>query len=174
MNKITAGEYTYGHDKISVHSFGEESKIYIGKFCSIASGVEIFIGGNHRVDWFTTYPFGHINQNVFPQFSGEGHPSSKGDVIIGNDVWIGQGACIMSGVTIGDGCVIGANSVVSKNIEPYSIVVGNPCVFVRKRFDIKIINLLLEIKWWNWDIAKINDNLEVFCSSDENKLKNIK
>jgi virginiamycin A acetyltransferase len=77
----------------------------------------------------------------------------KGDTIIGNDVWIGQDATILPGVNIGDGVIIGTKSVVAKNIEPYSIVVGNPARVIRKRFDDELIALLQAFKWWDLPIA---------------------
>ena len=61
------------------------------------------------------------------------HPSSKGDIVVGNDVWIGYQSCILSGVTIGNGAIIGARSVI-KGRTPYAIVAGNPAKFVRYRF----------------------------------------
>jgi len=61
----------------------------------------------------------------------------------------------MPGVHIGDGAIIGTNSVVTKNVEPYSIVGGNPATLIRKRFDDKTIELLLKIQWWNWEVEKI-------------------
>ena len=103
-----AGDYSYGVP--TVYRFGKQNKLSIGKFCSIAGGVVIFLGGNHRMDWITTYPF----TRLFGEAKGLGqHPISKGGVTIGNDVWIGQSALIMSGVEIGDGVCIGAGSVVT-------------------------------------------------------------
>lgn len=58
-----------------------------------------------------------------------------GGVKIGNDCWIGAGAIILNGLTIGDGAVVGAGAVVTKDVEPYTIVVGNPA---RKIKDIQI------------------------------------
>lgn len=171
MKKIEVGRYTYGYEDSIVHSWGENAKVIIGNFCSVASGVEFFLGGNHRTDWITTYPFGHIHREIFNSFNGAGHPITKGDIIIGNDVWIGMGSKIMSGVIIGDGAVIAANSVVTKNIEPYTIVGGNPAKFIKKRFNNETIELLLNIKWWNWDDNKINNNLHILCNNDFEKLK---
>lgn len=162
------GDYTYG--KPEILEWGENKKLYIGKYCSIASKVKIFLGGNHRIDWITTYPFNIINDDFPNAINITGHPASKGDVVIGNDVWIGYGATILSGITIGDGAVIGAYTLVSKNVEPYTIVVGNPMVVVRKRFDEEVINKLLKLKWWNWDNKKINDNIKTLCSNDLNKI----
>lgn len=149
-----------------IKSWGENKKCYIGKFCSIAEGVTVFLGGNHRVDWISTYPF----PAFFPEAKYiTGHPASKGDVIIGNDVWIGTNVVIMSGVTIGDGAVIGAYAVVAKNIPPYAVAVGNPARVVRYRFDEKTIQALLKIQWWNWPIEKIKANMHLLCSTSYNE-----
>jgi acetyltransferase-like isoleucine patch superfamily enzyme len=146
------GSYTYGHDGIKIiggHESGQ--KLIIGKFCSIAEGVVVFLGANHRVDWFSTYPFGHINENKFPKVKRDhGHPATKGDVTIGNDVWIATNAVIMSGVTIGAGAVVGAYSIVTKDVPPYTIVAGNPAKQIRKRFSDEIINKLLELNHLNF------------------------
>lgn len=161
------GEYTYGFPKV-LH-WGEDANLIIGKFCSIADNVTIFLGGNHRVDWITTYPFNKLN-NEFPTATDIiGHPSTKGNVIIGNDVWIGHGSTIMSGVKVGDGAVIGACSVVTKDVKPYEIVAGNPAKVIKKRFDDDIVSQLIQIAWWNWPIEKINSEVRFLC---DNNLKN--
>lgn len=108
-------------------------------------------------NWVTTYPFGQIHTDKFNNFNCVSvNNYTKGDVVIGNDVWIASGVTIMSGVTIGDGAVIASNSHVVKNIEPYSIVGGNPAKLIKYRFSPEQINKLLEIKWWYWDDDKIN------------------
>ena len=108
------GSYTYGHNDIEIIHGNEGKTLRIGKFCSIAKGVIVFLGANHRIDWFTTYPFGHYKQEQFPKIKKDhGHPSTKGDVNIGNDVWIGYGVTIMSGITIGSGAVLATNSVIT-------------------------------------------------------------
>ena len=161
---VHVGAYTYGQPQI--YSWGEGANLYIGKFCSIAEGVRVFLGGNHRTDWVTTYPFPAL-KDEWPEASNiEGHPSTKGDVVIGNDVWIGDGATILSGITIGDGSVIGANCLVAQNIEPYSIVVGNPGRCVKKRFSDKRVRKLLSIKWWNWSEKEIRANIQALCSGN--------
>ena len=158
------GKYSYGTPNIKWDN--SNSKLTIGNFCSIAGNVNIYLGGNHRTDWVTTYPFGHINQNIFNSFNGEGHPSTKGDVIIGNDVWIGDNVTIMSGCTIGDGVVIANNSHVVKNVEPYSLIGGNPAKLIKFRFTKEQIEKLLEIKWWYWDDNKINEYAPSLCNTN--------
>ena len=161
---MSFGSYTYG--KPNVHWGSSGAKLTVGKFCSIASNVNIYLGGNHRTDWITTYPFGHIHKRQFNKCTGIGHPSTKGDVIVGNDVWIGNNVTIMSGVTIGDGAIVANNSHVVKNVEPYSLVGGNPARFIKYRFTPEQIIHLLEIKWWNWTDAKINNVSSLLCSSN--------
>ena len=95
----------------------------------------------------------------------------KGDTVIGNDVWIGQNVTILPGVHIGDGAIIGANSVVGKNIEPYTIVVGNPAKPLRKRFEDELINILEKLKWWDKNIKEINSLIPLLTSSNLEKVK---
>ena len=169
------GSNTYGHDGIKIIHGGEDKILLIGKFCSIAEGVTVFLGANHRVDWFTTFPFGHYKENEFPKVKKpNGHPATKGDVIIGNDVWLGTNAVIMSGVKIGDGAVVGAYTVVTKDVPPYTIVAGNPAKQIRKRFSDDVINKLLELKWWDKSESEINEISDILCSNDIEKLNNLR
>lgn len=127
---VEIGDFTYGKPKILYYD--ASTKLKIGKFCSISDEVTIVLGGNHRYDWVTTYPFSALYKE-WPEASGIiGHPASKGDIVIGNDVWIGFGSIILSGVKIGDGAVIGAGSVVTKDVLPYTIAGGNPAVEIKK------------------------------------------
>ena len=143
--KFKIGDKSYGNPRILFADSG--STLTIGKYVSIADGAIIMLGGEHRVDWATTYPLGQY----YPEWSGiEGHPATKGDVVVGNDVWIGREALIFSGVTIGNGAVIGARAVVAKDVMPYSIVVGDPARHVRYRFDDKQIAQLIGMAWWDW------------------------
>jgi len=161
------GKYSYcSESNLRLFWPNKDAKLKIGKFCSIASNVDFYMGGNHRTDWITTYPFGHLHKDVFTTFNGEGCPKTNGDIIIGNDVWIGDNATIMSGITVGDGAVIACNSHVVKNVEPYSIVGGNPAKLIKYRFTPKQIKQLLKIKWWDWDDEKINKVVPLLCNSN--------
>jgi virginiamycin A acetyltransferase len=156
------GKFSYCIDWLEVLNAEDKVPLEIGKFCSIGGGVTIILGAGHRTDWITTYPFSYI----FKEFKNvKGLPATKGGVFIGNDVWIGKGATILSGVHIGDGAVVGTNSVVTKDVEPYTIVAGNPAKIIRKRFSQETINKLLEIKWWDWDLKKIKDNVPFLLSN---------
>lgn len=163
--KYPIGEWTYGNP--IVLTWGDDAELRIGNFCSIADDVKILLGGEHRSDWITTYPFNRI----FPEGVGiSGHPTSKGQVNIGSDVWIGQGATILSGVTIGDGAVVGAESLVAKAVEPYEVVAGNPARHIRYRFSEPVRQTLLRIAWWNWPLDKIREAMPVLLSNDVSRL----
>jgi acetyltransferase-like isoleucine patch superfamily enzyme len=159
------GDYTYGSRTGSpriVH-YGEPVKLVIGRFCSFADHITLFLGGNHRTDWVTTYPF----PVFFDEAEGiRGHPQSKGDIVIGNDVWVGEGASILSGVMIGNGAVIAAHSLVAIDVPAYSIVGGNPAKIIKKRFDDETIRQLEQINWWNWELEKILENIALLLQPD--------
>lgn len=169
MSSIEAGKYTYGVENIRVH-WGSQGKLTIGKFCSIGINVQVFLGGNHRCEWVTTYPFGHIHKDVFPHH-GEGHPATKGDVVIGHDVWIASNVTILSGVTIGSGAVIGFGSVVTKDVPPYTIFAGNPGKVRRTRFSQQDIEFLLDLEWWHKSDDEIKDLIPYLTSSNISGLR---
>jgi len=162
--KNDIGDFTYG--KIKLLDWGEGAKLKIGKFCSIADGTTILLGGEHKTDWVTTYPFPVLSKYWPKAKNIKGYPITKGDIVIGNDVWIGINVTILSGVKIGDGAVIGAGSLVIKDIEPYTIAFGVPAKPIRKRFEEAEIKKLLKIKWWDWSNEKIKQNIENICSNN--------
>ncbi|MEQ1766567.1 MAG: CatB-related O-acetyltransferase [Methylotenera sp.] len=140
-----------------------EATLSIGSFCSIAPNVKIYMGGMHRSDWITTYPFpaffthvAHI-QNWAP---------TKGDVNIGNDVWLCANSVILSGVTIGHGAVVANSAVVTKDVAPYEIVGGNPAKHIRWRFDEATREALLESKWWDWPEDEVLRIAPLLCSDN--------
>lgn len=159
--RYEVGRGTYGNPEI-LH-WGEPSTLKVGNFCSIAGGVTIFLGGNHRIDWITTYPFSVFRENAQHI---KGHPASRGDVIIGHDVWIGANAVILSGVRIGNGAVIGASAVVTHDVPPYGVVAGNPAKIVKMRFNEKDIKILQSLEWWNWSDPKIDAAMPLLLNGD--------
>ena len=180
---IIVGDYTYYDDFESVDNFEKNvkyhfdfigDKLIIGKFCMIASGVSFIMnGGNHLTESISAYPFAIFGKDWSNAMDGKSYPT-KGDTIIGNDVWIGHNSTIMPGIKIGDGAIIAANSIVVKDVEPYTIVGGNPSKVIKKRFSDEVINLLLAIQWWNWDIEKITQNVQLLTSNDFEKLSHLK
>lgn len=155
---ITVGVHTYGVPNIFY--WDEKTKLSIGKYCSIAEGVTIILGGQHRKDWVTTYPFNVFHYEWPAAKDIKGHPASKGDISIGNDVWIGQNALILSGVKIGNGSIIGAGAVVTRDVDDYAIVAGNPAKLIKYRFSQKTIAELIKLSWWDWPQEKIQQNVK--------------
>ena len=155
------GEHSYGWP--TIHRFDATTRLRIGKYCSLAHGVLILVGGEHRADWMTTYPF----PELWPEASEfVGHPASKGSLTIGNDVWIGAQSLILSGVTIGDGAVIGAGSVVTRDIPAFAVGAGNPCKPLRSRFPDDVVEALLLVRWWDWSHEEVVRALPLLLSED--------
>jgi len=182
---IIVGEYSYYHDKKGADQFEKHvthhydfigDKLIIGKFCQIGSGVEFIMNGaNHFMNGLTTYPFNIFSKELQKYSPSFDNLSIKGDTVIGNDVWIGQNVTILPGVHIGDGAIIGANSVVGSCIPPYSIVVGNPCQVIKKRFDDETIQKLLNLKWWDFPIDIIEKNIDLlFANNIDALIKSLK
>ena len=134
----------------------DKATLIVGKYCSIATKASFYLGGNHNINRISTYI-----PNLSYNLDKSRDLLTKGDIIIENDVWIGREATILSGVTIGTGSVIGTRAVVAKDVEPYSIVVGNPGRAIKKRFDDRQIEILLRSEWWNWDPEKIKNNAHI-------------
>lgn len=148
-------------------------RLIIGRFCSIGCGAKfLFNSANHTVSSLSTYPFPLFfeeweleKKNVTDSWD------NKGDIIIGNDVWIGYEAVIMAGVTIGDGAIIGARAVVTKDVSPYTIVGGIPAKSIRKRYSEETIDLLTELKWWDWPEERISKNIKAIQNGRLDQLK---
>lgn len=178
---IVIGDYTYYDDPDDSENFERNvlyhfpfigDKLVIGKFCAIARGVRFIMNGaNHKMSGISTYPFqifGNGWEKVMPK---PGDLPYKGDTVIGNDVWIGYEALIMPGVTIGDGAIVSSRSMVVSDVEPYTIVGGNPAKPIRARFSPAQIRALLDVAWWNWSIEKITAHLDLIVSGDVEALR---
>ena len=137
------GDYSYGAP--IVRQWDQGTKLMVGRYCSIAPDVEFILGGNHRAHCVTTFPI----SGIFATGQDSDELWSRGDIVVGSDVWIGAGAVIMSGVRIGDGAVVGAHAVITRDVEPFAIVAGNPARLIRQRFPDDIIQQLLELRWWD-------------------------
>jgi len=161
---------TYFDRNVNIISWSDEYKIYVGKYCSIGRDCNFFLHANHRPDWITTSSqlWGPVTPEIASMHMEMGHPSCKGDITIGNDVWIGAKATIMSGVKIGDGAIVAAGALVTKDVEPYSVVGGNPAKHLKYRFTKDQIKNLLDIAWWNWDESKIKEEAMILWSKDIN------
>jgi acetyltransferase-like isoleucine patch superfamily enzyme len=162
---VEIGEYTT-IPNVQILTWNSSDTVKIGKFCSIASGVKILGGGNHRIQRVTSYPLKYVllyNMRKRTDDCSE----SRGPTVIGNDVWIGLDAIVLSGITIGDGAVVSAGAVVTKDVPPYAIVGGNPAKIIAYRFSEEQIKDLLKIKWWNMDTKKIKDNINLFGDVDK-------
>lgn len=174
---IVVGRYSYYSGYYHGHSFDDcarylmpdegVDRLIIGSFCSIGSGAAFIMAGNqgHRHDWISSFPFYWMPE--VPAFAGaENGYRPSGDTVIGNDVWIGSEAIVMPGVKVGDGALIGTRALVTRDVEPYTIVGGNPARPIRKRFDDRQIELLMEMKWWEWDEDALHGAMPLLTSGD--------
>lgn len=178
---IIVGRYSYYSGYYHGHSFNDCARyllpdpgidrLIIGSFCSIGSGAAFIMAGNqgHRNDWVSTFPFYWMPEVAAFAGACNGYEPT-GDTEIGNDVWIGSEAIIMPGVKIGDGAVIGTRALVTRDIEPYAVVGGNPAKVIRKRFDDRTIAMLLEMKWWDWPDARLKGAMSLLTSGNVEEL----
>jgi virginiamycin A acetyltransferase len=179
---IEVGDYTYYDDFDDVRNFERNvryhfdfigDRLVIGRFCMIASDVTFIMnGGNHLVDAVSAYPFEIFGHGWEGAMEGLSYPH-KGDTVVGNDVWIGYRATIMPGVRIGDGAIIASCAVVTRDVEPYSIVAGNPAREVRKRFAPADIDRLLKLRWWDRDADWITRNARLLHGKDIDSLEKV-
>lgn len=173
---IIVGDFTYIADSdferhVMHHYEWNGDRLIIGKFCQIGPGVEFIMNGaNHQMNAVSTYPFYTLEGWEMDPPLPEDLPY-KGDTVIGNDVWIGQNAVILPGVHISDGVIIGADSVVGSDVDPYTIVIGNPSEILRTRFDVELIDLLLKFRWWDKTIEEINHLIPLLTCSDLEKVR---
>lgn len=180
--RIEVGDYTYLHEPEGPENFEKNNVLYhfdfvgdrlvIGKYCSLARGIRFIMNGaNHPMGGYTAYPF-----FIFGRGWEQEEPlkrQTKGNTVVGNDVWIGYESVIMPGVRIGDGAIVAARSVVTRDVEPYTVVAGNPARPIRKRFDDEVIERLLQIRWWDWPPEKVTIHRERLLRGDAEWLRTI-
>jgi virginiamycin A acetyltransferase len=170
---ITYGKCTYADIQIIGNP---QSTVNVGKFCSVADQVKAFMWGDHNFDLISTFPFPH-HKFGYKGKIGPKHPETQRynkrhryEINIGNDVWIGYGVILFRDVTIGDGCVLGAFSKITKDIPPYSIVVGDSRI-TRKRFLDEDIHFLLKLRWWDLTDEFLKDVIPLLHTSNIKLLK---
>jgi virginiamycin A acetyltransferase len=179
--RITVGDYSYASRfdmpedwaaALAPYLFAlSKEKLVIGRFCQFAHGTTfITSSANHPMGGFSTYPF-----KVFKPETMMGYIDLPfKDTVVGNDVWIGHNATIMPGVQVGDGAIVATGTVVSKDVPAFSVVAGNPARVVKMRFSDEVIAELLRIRWWDWDIDKIETNLAAIEGADIEALKAVR
>ncbi len=157
---VSAGQGTYGELFVLNHNSGR--RLSIGDFCSIGPNVVFVLNSDHRTDFVSTFPFKvkYIN-------AGLSESVSKGDIVIDSDVWIGYGAIILSGVHIGQGAVVAAGSVVTKDVDPYSIVAGNPAKVIKHRFRPEVVENLMKIDYSKFNADFVRTHLDELYSPVE-------
>lgn len=159
--ETTLGDYSYVIRDCDV--------IYatIGRFCSVAASVRIN-PGNHPLDRAALHHFTYRSR----QFDlGDDDPAffdwrRRDPVTLGDDVWIGHGAVVLPGVTIGTGAAVGAGAVVTKDVPPFTVVVGSPARPLRERFPVDVQQALLRIRWWDWPHDRLRATLGDFRELD--------
>lgn len=164
LREFDIGQFSWGH--LTVSSRGSDARLRVGKFCSFAYGCHVILGGEHRIDFVSTYRLSHYPPFRDPTYDSLHTSTSKGAVTIGNDVWIGHESLILSGVEIGDGAVVGAGSVVRHNVPAYALVAGNPARVAGFRFPKEQIEALLRIRWWDWSSERIRAAVPMLMSDD--------
>ena len=153
--------YLYG-DEYSRNHFEapfEYDKLYIGNYVSIGAETVILMGGNntHRMDRFSSYPFLEKLQDLYQR---------RGDTVIGAGAWIGMRSFILPGIKIGEGAVVAACSVVTRDVEPYTVVGGNPARMLKRRFEEEIIRRLLALKIYDRPEEETQQLMPYLCDSN--------
>lgn len=174
---IVVGDYSYYDDPEGPEHFEARCVLYhfpfvgdklvIGRYCAIARGAKFIMNGaNHLLGGFSTYPFGIFGAGWERMAIRPEDITVRGDTVVGHDVWIGYDALIMPGVSIGHGSIIAARSVVTRDVQPYTVVGGNPAQPLKRRFDDATIASLLAVAWWDWPSDKVTRNLEAIAGAD--------
>ena len=148
--------------------YGHRAHVEVGKFSSIGLRATFLLGqGNHRPQSLANFPFGHVPHFDDPAWTdGFAYDMEAATFCrVGHDVWIGVESIVLPNVAIGDGAIVSAGSVVKYDVPPYAIVGGNPAQVISFRFKPSLIKELLELKWWEWPIEKINRNKAFFTRS---------
>ena len=155
------GAYSY----ISPNTVIENAQI--GRFCSISDHCRIGMG-THNTNQISTSPIftQKVNGTKARWVDKNVNDSPFRKVRVGNDVWIGSRAMILGGVTVGDGAVVGAGAVVTKDVPAYAIVAGVPAKVIKYRFPDRLIELLMDFKWWYYPEDVLREHISRFQKKD--------
>ena len=165
---VAVGRHTYGHDELTFPIYTEGAQVVVGAFCSIGPGARVHGGGAHVLTRASTFP---LHALMFdPDRHNAPDDVDTGPTVIGNDVWIGAGAIVLGGVRVADGAVIGAGAVVVTDVPAYAIVAGNPGRVLRHRFDERVRERLLALRWWEWSDERIRAMESAFMGDVESFL----
>ena len=168
MNLVEVGAHSYG--ELNVLNFSNKYKLYIGNYCSIASGCNFLLCGDHKIDTISSFPFKVkvLGTDLY-------EATSKGNIVVDDDVWIGQNTTILSGVHIGQGAVVAAGSVVNKDVPPYAIVGGVPAKLIKNRFEQSVIDYLLTLDYSSINEAIIREHIDdLYISIDGMEVGEVK
>lgn len=159
------------HSYISAGTDIENAEI--GKYCSVADHCRIGMSG-HSLQYLSTSPVftqltNGLKENWIERDVIE-HKDTDERVFLGNDVWIGSHAMVLGGVKVGDGAVIGAGAVVTKDVPPYAVVGGVPAKVIRYRFEQRIIDRLVALKWWNFPDERLRMLVPLFQKDVTNEM----
>lgn len=161
LENVVMGDYSYcGADCILQNT-------EIGKFSNIAAHVRLGPTA-HPLDRPTLHHFTYRRAAYgFAATDDEAFFAARAARVlsIGHDTWIGHGAIVMPGLTIGNGAVIGAGSVVTRDVEPWTIVAGNPARIIRRRFPPEVAEAMERIRWWDWQHDVLQQRLDDFSGS---------
>lgn len=171
----SVGAYSYAQSYL-------HPDLKIGRYCSIASGLEV-MAAEHPIKRFTTSPITYLPRwvdHARSEFSGDWQVRTfEQDLpapVIGNDVWIGQQVLLKGGIVIGDGAVIAAKAVVTKDVPAYAIVGGVPAKVIRYRFSERQIGRLLGLRWWRFNYPDLPqedwDDIDAFLDALQARIEN--
>lgn len=154
FSNISVGNYT-----VFAKNFRTLESVHCYDAFSIHSGIKSIIGVDAKS---VTVP-----NSVEPRME------YYSQTLVGSDVWIGEYVTVKGGVSIGDGAVVAANSTVTHDVPPYAVVAGSPAKFIKWRLPQEQIDLMMEIKWWNWSKEKIAREYNRLCMFDQTLKKEI-